>query len=375
MRIVRADVPMRCANGLAIPPDTRVVVPDEAARQMEAGGFPGLRVSGIGCYTRHYCGQDLTGKRLIAVRGDGIGDQLVVSGILAMLKRRYPTSRIAFPVDPRLWEAWGKGEPDAPWRGLFDIVPPAMHLETMWLAADYHLLFVDMVESCREPDQPGIWEAHCLAAGIGLRAEAEMRPVSIATAKARNAVARWLHMAGIDPARKLVVWQLAASSPVRSMGPVPTRAALAALVAALPDCAVVATCAPWETATYQAALPPGVALCDSPRFYPKVGLVERAALLVAPDSSLGHVAAGLARPTPTVSLWCSFRPEDRVSHYPNHRPIEGQCPYGRGPCRRHEATSPARGCPETDCGDTCAGLDGIGPERIVEAARDALANA
>jgi ADP-heptose:LPS heptosyltransferase len=67
-------------------------------------------------------------------------------------------------------------------------------------------------------------------------------------------------------------------------------------------------------------------------------VIQGAEFVVAPDSSVTHMAAGLD--TACVSLWGSYDPKDRVSFYPKSVPIfkPDTCPHApcrpQGACRR-----------------------------------------
>jgi ADP-heptose:LPS heptosyltransferase len=62
-------------------------------------------------------------------------------------------------------------------------------------------------------------------------------------------------------------------------------------------------------------------------------VVANADFVVAPDSSVNHIAAGLD--TPCVSLWGSYDPADRMTYYPKNVSVfkPDTCPHA--PCRPH----------------------------------------
>jgi hypothetical protein len=103
-------------------------------------------------------------------------------------------------------------------------------------------------------------------------------------------------------------------------------------------------------------------------------IISNADFVVAPDSSVNHMAAGLE--TPCVSLWGSYHPDDRMTHYPLNVSVfkPDTCPHA--PCRPHA------GLPQAKCKDAsnktkgtqywCNALRNITAQDIVEAAGKAL---
>ncbi len=103
-------------------------------------------------------------------------------------------------------------------------------------------------------------------------------------------------------------------------------------------------------------------------------VVQGADFVVAPDSSVNHMAAGLN--TACISLWGSYHPDDRVKYYPKSYPLFAPevCPHA--PCR------PQGGLPQAKCKDAtnrtpktqlwCNALRNITSEMIVDAAKKAV---
>jgi ADP-heptose:LPS heptosyltransferase len=103
-------------------------------------------------------------------------------------------------------------------------------------------------------------------------------------------------------------------------------------------------------------------------------VIANADFVVAPDSSVNHIAAGLD--TACVSLFGSYHPDDRVSYYPKNVPVfkPDTCPHA--PCRPHA------GLPQAKCKDAsnktpktqmwCNALRNITAQDIVEASMKAL---
>jgi ADP-heptose:LPS heptosyltransferase len=103
-------------------------------------------------------------------------------------------------------------------------------------------------------------------------------------------------------------------------------------------------------------------------------VVANADFVVAPDSSVNHIAAGLN--TPCVSLWGSYDPQDRMTYYPLNVSVfkPEVCPHS--PCRPHA------GLPQAKCKDAtnktkgtqyfCNALRNITAEDIVVASKKAI---
>lgn len=103
-------------------------------------------------------------------------------------------------------------------------------------------------------------------------------------------------------------------------------------------------------------------------------VVANADFVVAPDSSVNHIAAGLN--TPCVSLWGSYDPQDRMTYYPLNVSVfkPDVCPHA--PCRPHA------GLPQAKCKDAsnktaktqmwCNALRNITAEDIVLASNKAM---
>ncbi len=370
MRLVTS--PLDTSYGSArfeLPAGERVVVPlwavvslTMALREHQAEP----RVSYLGHYQRPYFGHDLTGKSLLAWRGHGIGDQLVFGGVLAWLKRRYPTARISLACHPLVWQAlWEHAE------GLpFDFVCEPIPLRT-WQTYDYHLIGEGLCEGDREPDQPDIWTGLLQFAGIDPQdlSATDFAPVVPLSATDKAAASAWL---AAHPVRPLIVWQLAASSPIRSYPPQLTRDAIAALAGAYPQSTILIVGHGAQVADYAVPAAGNVVIGDHLGLRTVFAVLAQADLLVCPDSCLGHVAA--AFDTPTVSLWGSFSPEDRVGWYRSHRPLVGSTPCS--PCRAHEQRVEVQGCPrrraETGAPHFCTAIAQIAPELIIEAAKEIL---
>ena len=401
MKIATTDVDVDLGQGAEIPRHFPVVVDDGACRQivlaLRAAQLP-VRISGLGHYTRHYCGQSFAGQRLLAWRGCGIGDQLMAAGVLRSLARRRPGGMIEFWCAPQVYRElwWGVG-------GLpFVPRPEPIPFAASWRRADWHLILEEMCEADSEPDQECAWDRMLWAAGLDPATipDVEKRPLIPMTAADCAAAAAWLRnafggatpappakghaalctpegqrlsgrVAGAEPhtASPLILWQVGASTPLRGYPPAATREAVRMLAERLPQARIVLIASDKTLAEY-APLPlvtERVVACVGQPLRTVFALAAQAACTVAPDSVLGHVAGGLD--VPCVGLWSSFHPKDRVKYYPRHLPLYQ--PVDCSPCRIHECGEQKPGCPKPT-GPWCKGVAAIPPGAIGEAVLSVL---
>lgn len=93
-------------------------------------------------------------------------------------------------------------------------------------------------------------------------------------------------------------------------------------------------------------------------------LIATCDVVLAPDSSLCHLAGALD--IPTVALYGPFNAATRVAYQSSIFPIQGKAPCA--PCSHHaKPTSPwPVGCPALTNGGACVALEGIKPEVVAE---------
>ncbi len=367
MRRVTCEVGTTTApNGLRLQQGVSYVCPDGVAMEWFRAAPDGVRISSIRSWERPYFGHDLNCRSLWVSRGAGFGDQLVMSGVLRELKRRWPDATIDFATASGADVLFSVTDPDSEAAGLFRFSPQLLPFAE-WRSYDFHRIVEEIIELDREPDQTGIWETHFRFFGIdpATVAPEAMRPVNIVTTSAR-AMAQAFISSTPSPQRPILLVQLAATSPIRSLSPQRVHDLLAALVQAFPRHNIVAV---GGAAQRNIPLPDGVVPCIGE--YPRVmvGLVGAASAIVAPDSCINHISAGLgSNSPPVVSLWSSFDPARRVATYPNQHPIYNRLPCS--PCFMHEHTDPPLGCPLYR--GHCRGLDAITNDQIIETLKEVI---
>ena len=377
MRRVTCEVGTTTApNGLRLQHGISYVCTDGVAMEWFNAAPDGVRISSIRSWERPYFGHDLNGKRLWVSRGAGFGDQLVMSGVLRELKRRWSEATIDFATAPGADVLFGMNDADSEARHLFRFSPYILPFDE-WRAYDFHRIVEEIIELDREPDQTGIWQTHFRFFGIdpATVAPEHMRPVNIVTSSAQEMADAFIHDECGDS--EFILVQLASTSPIRSLSPKRIENLLAALVLEFPKHKIVAVGSRLESKIstpegiekLKITLPQQVIPCvgKDPRIM--VGLVGAASAIVAPDSCINHIAAGLGEASPpVVSLWSSFDPDRRVRTYPNQHPIYSRPPCA--PCFMHEHSEPPMGCPLYR--GHCRGLDAIPDATIIEKLKEVL---
>lgn len=363
MKLIACQHDVKTPCGISVPAGARCVYPEPKARGLYLAAPDAVRISSLASWIKPYYGQPLGTSSLLATRGSGFGDALVMSGVLRALKRRNPEARIVFATEPKTAHVFGFGEPDCEASTFFSIVPDVMSFDD-FRAFDWHKIVEEIVECDAEPDQTDIWETHLRFFGLRDVPAGERLPVNVVTGRCGAMFDRWAHGAAVRA--PFIVYQASASSPIRSQSPAAVRASLAAIRDAFPSHLIVVIGGKRDAAL---DLPAGCAplIGQDPRT--AFGALANAAAAVCPDSMLSHLAAGMGQASPpVVSLWSSFAPSDRVGTYPNQHPIFWPLPCS--PCRRHEVDDPPKGCPLR--GGYCAGLDAIPPSAIVNTLRGVL---
>jgi ADP-heptose:LPS heptosyltransferase len=333
-----------------------------------AGAFcsaaPGLlhTVADATFITRPWRGEPLAGKRLLIYRPLGIGDEFLTARLAYVAGERYHAAQVGLAIFAPHHEYW-QHTPGLPFRLFSPIVPFAD-----WQSADFHVAGEHWWEEIATADQPDVWAI--MEAATNTQIPPEMRRPYIPAVSSEMLAKAADMLASVGPDAPIVLWQVAATSRIRSYPPHETLAAIS-LIRQQTNAHVIAIGHPAQFADYLLADRPGCSVYSAG--IPGVlALVAAAAArgracVVCPDSVIGHVAA--AHPSlPVVSLWSSFHPRTRVATYPNHRPIYNaiRC----SPCWSHERSGdPAKyqGCPHTLCNDYCAGLRSIPPAQIAAA--------
>lgn len=328
-------------DGTVFQPGVRYVVPTGMARTLESGLIERLgaevdyRLSHFNSYENRYHGQPLGNGRLAIYRHGAIGDTLMATAVVAEIRRRNPEAQIDLYCRPSNVDLWhGLGVNVRPGFPVFDEV-----------RGDQHLFYENMLESDSEPDQRCAIDNMLAFAGIDPASVPSDRKIPVVVERAED-----FH--GGSTIGKYVVVQDGASNGNRSY---PHTEALCEQL--------------WGIGVQVLRMGENRRL---PSFRNVIPHVKNAALVICPDSSIGHLAAAFPH-VPVISLWGLFHPGDRIRYYRNHHPIVGfrACPHA--PCRSHLFVLPhqCKDAPSFD-GKSCAALAAISPEVVIAKAKELL---
>lgn len=317
-------------------------------------------------YTRPWRGEELSGKTLIVYRPLGVGDEFLTARLCAVARERFHADKVQFAIWENHQAFWAHNVTP------FEFLPTLIPWET-WQAAHYHVCGERWWESLALADQPDVWDIMGSVCGIQFAPEerAPLVPVppSDVLQKTLEAFAPW------SQGRPILLWQLAASSKIRSYPIDLTHKAIARLVRET-QAAIICIGHPSQVSAYDIAESARVAVYSGgiPGLISLVGVAAGSprGVVVCPDSVLGHIVANYHNIT-AISLWAAFDPSRRIATYANHRPIFKRIKCS--PCWSHEASGDPRryqGCPLTACNDFCSGMRCIDPAEIVEAVKAVL---
>ncbi len=284
-----------------------------------------------------YEGEDLNGKSLLVWRTGGIGDLCFIQPNLIWLKKTYPDSRIVFSCGPQYTSLVED------WDCIDDLVdfPPA----SIWLhKCNYHLTFEGVIERCVEAESTNSYKLFSRWMGTKVP-EDELVPVLKTKPEYDVLVDKYLEENSIKE-KEYVAIQLRASSPIRT-----------------PSSTI------WkQIIDYILKKDLKVILIDGPHFADKIdvfrgrmfdtseqarifnyarfsenikhgmSILNKAKCVIAPDSSMVHLSAGLG--VPILGLYGAFTGDIRMSTYKNADWIEPPenkevCDFGGKQCFIH----------------------------------------
>lgn len=302
-------------------PNTRYVINESLFSKMrDKDPTIEARVSVYNAYEKRYCGQDLNGKRLLIYRPKSIGDQLITTALVAFLKDRFPRCVIDYYCEPGVMDLWA---------GIPIHVSPTPIVFDAAVSYDYTLFLEGLYENDVEPDQDDCYTTMFRYAGFPEVDPKWKRPFMVFDPSELERPVKAPQMPYI-----LVQWD--ASAIYRSYPP----NMLARLCAQLADRypVVIVGTFPYPYVHH----PNVIDLRTKTRgFRGIIPWVKNAGAILCPDSSVGHLAACFPE-VPTVSLWGSYDPKDRVRHYSNHIPLVAEKVCQFAPCRIGLVKEPPR---------------------------------
>lgn len=363
MHVFQSPYLIQLKDGTVFLPRVRYVVPTGVARNMEESLLhqrpdATYTLSHFNSYERRYAGQQLhKGDSLLLYRHGAIGDTLMTTAVVKVIRDRNPDATIDLYCREQNAELWhGLGVNVLPGYPPFDAARTYTH----------HLLFENLLESNSEDDQGCAIDDLFSFAGIDPQSVMDEQKVPVVVEKEEDEKPRRHGFVG----NKLVVIQWSASNPNRNY---PHMLELVKLMCAtFPYPTHVAVVGDLDGPRWGPEVQANDLRGETARFRNLIPIIKHAALVICPDSSVGHLAAAFPS-VPVISLWGLFHPHDRVKYYTNHHPMTGFAACPHAPCRSHEFKLPAK-CKDapTSDGTSCAALASITPESIVAKAKELL---
>ena len=264
-----------------------------------------------------YDGQNLDGKSLLVWRSGGIGDLLFIRPILVHLKRLYPTCSIKFAtrfIYHPLVNAWDEVDE------VLDIPFDAQVMAD----ADYHMTFEGLIEYCKDAERMDVHDLFARYMGLDPEAIDWIAPME-------------MEESNFGLPDNYTVVQVAASSTIRT--PRPSTIITAINACTRVGCPVVIADSPHNVRRVDDIID----LCESPDMiynFAEIGegildtiaLIDKAKLVIAPDSCQVHLAA--MQGTPCIGLYGPFPASVRTKRYPECVSVET---YDKGlPCGGRE---------------------------------------
>jgi len=357
-------------------PFTRYIVSDyESLILAEQARFTEWTRSSFNPYERRYGGQDLNGKRVCIYRHTAYGDQLMISAVPYYLKTLFPDAMLHLYCDPGVLDMW---------RNNFFLGGSAIPIPISFDVArsyDYHIFYEGMLENNGEPDQNNCYDDFFGMIGLTAVPDRFKRP-HIVIRSEDGELARAL---GLDLTGKYLVYHLDPANKNRCYPPKKGMAFIEMFLDEDEFCdwkvyivGKVREDESWKR-EYLECLPKRPNVIDlvgkTKSFRTLIPIVQRASLVVCPDSSVMHLTACFPD-VPQITLWGLFHPDDRAKYYPNHYPLTkfGVCPIA--PCHNHEFTLPLHNCTKSrgwvDGQQYCQALNAIEPGDIMDKAMEVL---
>jgi len=282
-----------------------------------------------------YTGQDLTDKSLLVWRTGGIGDILFIQPNLIHLKKQYPSCKITFCCSPVYF----------PLINNWDCIDKFLNIPldlSVFEQCDYHLTFEGVIERCHVAEKENAYSLFSQWMGLDLPPE-KLRPV-LYTKKKNNKLARKILKQKSVKEKKFICLQVRASSPIRT----PSTYVWIQMVSPLiekgydivildkPDMEV-------HVDMFIKQFPEKLRrnihnFCGvSTAIDMAVSFVNLSKMVIAPDSSLVHIAAALR--IPVFGVYGPFTGNVRMSYYLKADWIDPVpstvCKYGGKGCYLH----------------------------------------
>lgn len=171
--------------------------------------------------------------------------------------------------------------------------------------------------------------------------------------------------------KRLGIYQLSSTSPIRSLGQDQSISILSALASEFPDTGWIAIydlfVAKELVEKAKALTQKNIKVVSFESLRILWATIAMADICVGPDSMIVHVAGSMG--TPTVGLWGSMPPSSRVRYYKNHVPIWHQNTCQFSPCFVSTHVFPDYCPPLPEPRTQCAVMGAISWEEVCQAVR------
>jgi len=283
-----------------------------------------------------YTGQSLNGCKLLVWRSGGIGDLLFIQPHLKYLKKIYPDCRIEFATSDQYIPLIKR------WKFIDAVFSFPITLDR-FKTADYHLTFEGVIERCAEAHTTNAYKLFRKWMCIDTPDDCLCPSLNPNDKRIHKTVNKFLKDRAIKT-NDFILFQLRASSPIRTPSSGVWKQIIEPLVRQ--NHKIVITDGPQHYGNIEKFI-----RHLFPNYRPKIFnfakqsedinysicLASKAKLVIAPDSSLVHIAAGVK--TPVFGVYGAFPGNIRMETYPKADWIEAErsfiCRYGGNKCYLH----------------------------------------
>ncbi len=308
---------------------------------------------------------NLDHKSVLIIRHGGIGDILFISPFIKKIKTKSPTARVTFMTRINYHEltkniAYIDKTINHAWPHVFAL-----------FTHDYILFLDNSIEEDPDAEKKNVYDLFAGKYFFQSLADTEKLPVlSARAAKAQELI-------NTQDAGTTIGLQLKSGSPIRTPSQAFWLRTASELLQIFPDALIVLIAEHREESLSQTLLEkihtlhPQARICNfatySRSINDLISLINLLDLVIAPDSSVVHIAAAFQ--TPAIGIYGPFPGALRTRYYPNNITLDAPVPCG--PCFTH-GHSPCRKL--NNDGQSSACFDRISSEDIIEAAKSLLAN-
>lgn len=298
-------------------------------------------------------------KRILVYNGSGgYGDQIMTWPFAKILDHLgYEVHVLCDPGNQTCWWYF-------PWVKSISMVPLQYELFKLF---DYYALFQNVCQFDEEPDQNHPVDRMLNAVGVDpTNIPPQMKVVEPVFTSSETSKADQMF-----PGVEIAMYQLAATSHIRSLNPDDSAFMFKKLAEAFPQYHWLALYDDFVPTVYSeraSELTQGmtnVTMHKSPALRLLWALTRRARVVVGPDSMMAHIAGSLD--VPCVGLWGPTDPSNRVAYYRRHARIWNREVCPAAPCNTHRDEFPLICPPTTGRRLTCEVMSAVSPEAVIAA--------